>query len=81
MLLHFGKCKCLHTGHGNLDEMGDTVLGTTVKETDLGVTISAIRVIRWRVDEAFESGVLVFPSCHEMAMNPGTTTASLMLFA
>ena len=44
MLFNFGKCKCLHTGHGNLDvnyKMGDTVLGTTVKETDLGVTISA----------------------------------------
>ena len=44
MLLSFGKCKCLHTGHGNLDvnyKMGDTVLGTTVKETDLGVAISA----------------------------------------
>ena len=43
MLLNFGKCKCLHTGHGNLDvnyQMGDTVLGTTVKEKDLGVTIS-----------------------------------------
>ena len=41
---NFGKCKCLHTGHGNLDvhyKMGDTVLGTTVKEKDLGVTISA----------------------------------------
>ena len=28
MLLNFGKCKCLHTGHGNLDvnyKMGDTV--------------------------------------------------------
>ena len=34
--------KCLHTGHRNLDyKMGDTVLGTTVKEKDLGVTISA----------------------------------------
>ena len=32
---------CLHTGHGNLDvnyKMGDTVLGTTVKEKDLGVS-------------------------------------------
>ena len=32
MLLNFGKCKCLHTGHGNVGvncEMGDTVLGTT----------------------------------------------------
>ena len=35
MLLNLGKCKCLHTGHGNLDinyKMGDTILGTTVKE-------------------------------------------------
>ena len=43
MLLNFGKCKCLHTRHGNMDvnyKMGDTVLGTTVKEKDLGVTIS-----------------------------------------
>ena len=43
MLFNFGKCKCLYTGHGNLDvnyKMGDTVLGTTVKEKDLGVTIS-----------------------------------------
>ena len=41
MLFNFGKCKCLHTGHGNLDINYDTVLGTTVKEKDLGVTISA----------------------------------------
>ena len=44
MLFNFGKCKCLHTGHGNLGvnyKMGDIVLGTTVKENDLGVTISA----------------------------------------
>ena len=44
MLFNFGKCKCLHTGHGNLNvnyKMGDTVLGTTVKEKDLGVTVSA----------------------------------------
>ena len=44
MLFNFGKCKCLHTGHGNLDvsyKMGDTVLGTTVKAKGLGVTISA----------------------------------------
>ena len=35
MLLNFGKCKCLHTGRRNLDinyNMGDTVLGTIVKE-------------------------------------------------
>ena len=43
MLFNFGKCKCLHTGHGNLDvnfKMGDAVLGTSVEEKDLGVTIS-----------------------------------------
>ena len=43
MLFNFGKCKCLHTGHGNLYvnyKMGDTVLSTTIKEKDLGVTIS-----------------------------------------
>ena len=37
MIFNFGKCKCLHTGHGNLDinyNMGGTVLGTTVKEKD-----------------------------------------------
>ena len=44
MLLNFGKCKCLHTGVGNLDvnyKMEDTVLQTTVKEKDLEITISA----------------------------------------
>ena len=44
MLFNFGKCKCLHTGHGNLYvnyKMGDTVLGATVKENDLGDTVSA----------------------------------------
>ena len=43
MVLNLGKCKCLHTEHGNFDvnyKMGDTVLGTIVKEKDLGVTIS-----------------------------------------
>ena len=47
MLLNFGKCKCLHTGHGNLDvnyKMGDTVLGTTVKEKDLRVTSAVMKV-------------------------------------
>ena len=42
---NFGKCKCLHTGHGNQDAqytMGGTVLlNTTLKEKDLGLTISA----------------------------------------
>ena len=38
MLFYFGKCKCLHTGHGNAQY---TVLHATVKENDLGLTISA----------------------------------------
>ena len=36
MLLHFGSCKCLHRGCGNLDvsyTMGDTI--TTVKVKDI----------------------------------------------
>ena len=44
MLLNFGKCKCKHIGHGNMDEeykMGNAVLGRTTQEKDLGVTISA----------------------------------------
>ena len=44
MLFNFGKCKCLHTGHGNEEAqytMGGTVLNTTLKEKDLGLTISA----------------------------------------
>ena len=44
MLLNFGKCKCIHIGHGNMDKeykMGDAVLGRTTKEKDLGVTFSA----------------------------------------
>ena len=37
-MLNFWKCKWLHTGHGKLDvkyKMGDTVLGTTIKEKEL----------------------------------------------
>ena len=44
MLLNFGKCKCIHIGHGNMDEeykIGDAVLGRTTQEKDLGVTFSA----------------------------------------
>ena len=38
MLLNFGKCKCIHIGHGNMDEeykMGDALLGRTTHEKDL----------------------------------------------
>ena len=44
MLFNFGNCKCLHIGHGIKDAhytMGGAVLNTTVKERDLGLTISA----------------------------------------
>ena len=44
MLFNFGKYKCIHIGHGNVDEeykMGDAVLGRTTQEKDLGVTFSA----------------------------------------
>ena len=44
MLLNFGKCKCIHIGHGNMDEeykMGVAVLGRTTQEKNLGVTFSA----------------------------------------
>ena len=43
MLFNFGKCKCIHIEHGNMDEeykMGDVVLGRTTQEKDLGVTFS-----------------------------------------
>ena len=36
MLFNFGKCKCLHIGPGNT-----SILSTTVKEKDLGVTMNA----------------------------------------
>ena len=35
MLFNFGKCKCIHKGHGNMDEkykMGDAVLGRPHKK-------------------------------------------------
>ena len=44
MLFNFGKCKCIHIGHGNMDEeyeIGDALLGRTTQEKDLGVTFSA----------------------------------------
>ena len=44
MLLNFGTCKCIHIGHGNMDEeykMGGAVLVRTTQEKDLGVTNSA----------------------------------------
>ena len=45
MVFNFGKCKCIHIGHGNMDEkytIGDAVLGRTTQEKDLvlGVTFS-----------------------------------------
>ena len=48
ILFNFEKCKCIHKGHGNMDEeykMGDAVLGRTTQEKDLGVTFSADRKV------------------------------------
>ena len=59
MLLNFGKCKCLHTGHRNLDinhNIGGTVLGTTVKEKDLGITISSDTKVSEQCDIAASNG-------------------------
>ena len=50
MLLHFWKCKCLHTGHGNLDinyDMGDIVLLTKLLTRLPSQTTSS----RWQVDQ------------------------------
>ena len=44
MLFNFGKCKCIHIGHGNMNEeykIGDAVLGRTTHKKYLGVTFSA----------------------------------------
>ena len=44
MLFNFGKCKCIHIRHGNIDEeykMGDAVLGRITQEKDFGVSFSA----------------------------------------
>ena len=44
MLFNFGKCKFLHTGHGNKNiyyTTVGTVLSITIKEKDLGLTINA----------------------------------------
>ena len=59
MLFNFGKCKCLRTGHGNLYvnyKMGDTVLGTTVKENNLGVTSSADMKVSYQCGTAASEG-------------------------
>ena len=43
-VIQFWKCKCLVPTYRTLDinyYMEDTVLGTTIKEKDLGITISA----------------------------------------
>ena len=35
ILFNFGKCKCIHLGHGNVNKeyfMGDTILGISVQK-------------------------------------------------
>ena len=44
MLFNFCMYKWIHIGHGNVSKeyfMDNTTLGTSVKEKDLGVTVSA----------------------------------------
>ena len=41
MLFNFGKCKCLHTGHGNEEAQYTSccsVVNTTAKENDLTIS-------------------------------------------
>ena len=43
-MFNFGKCKCIHIRHGDVSKeyfTGNTILGTSVKEKDIGGTISA----------------------------------------
>ena len=53
MLFNFGKCKCIHIGHGNMDEeynMLQAVLSRTTQEKDLGLTFNAdmkVSAQRW----------------------------------
>ena len=57
-MFNLGKCNCLRTGHGNLDanfKMGNTVLGTTVKEKDLAVTISAEMKVSEQLQRSIKS--------------------------
>ena len=56
MLVNFGKCKCLHLGHWNLDannKMGFTVLGTTVREKKY--TINADMTVSYQCGIAVSS--------------------------
>ena len=60
MLFNFGKCKCIHIGHGNMDEeykMGDAVLGRTTQESCLlqcGLTTLETRRLRGEQIEVFK---------------------------
>ena len=59
MLFNFGKCKCIHTKHGNVNKeyfMGDTMLGTGVKEQYLGVTVSADMTVSEQCEIAASKG-------------------------
>ena len=59
MLFNFGKCKCIHIRHGNMDKeykMGDAVLGRTTQEKDLGVTFSADMTVSEQCEVAASKG-------------------------
>ena len=63
MLFNYGTCKCRHTGHGNENAQyttGGTVLNTTLKEEDLGLTISADMKVSEQCGIAAAKGNLIF---------------------
>ena len=63
MLFNFGKCKCIHIGQGNVSKeyfMGNTILGTSVKEKDLGVTVSANMTVSEQCELAAAKGNQIF---------------------
>ena len=59
MLFNYGKCKCIHIGHGNMDEdykMGDAIRGRTTQENYLGVTFSADMKVSEQCGFGFSKG-------------------------
>ena len=43
MLFNFGKCKCLHTGHGNKD--AQYIMGETIVKASLRILYTSMEAI------------------------------------
>ena len=59
MFFHFVKCKCIRKGPGTTGmnyEMGGTILGKTLKEKNLGVTMNANMTVSEQCRIAASSG-------------------------